>query len=262
MKLTTEQHQFFDQQGYIVVRGAVPPAQCGAVVDAMWEYMGRDSDDPGTWYEPSLPDGFKVKIPHHPAVWRNREEPGVHAAFASLFGTPELRVSIDDCGFKAPFDEQHRSWGDEGFVHWDLDLHDLPKEFWVQGVLCLTDTDEDMGGFQCVPGFHHDLELWLKANPDGTHYGFLENRSLLPAGREVVPIPARQGDLIIWNRRLAHGNGKNVSDKPRLSQYISMFPTSVPGQQALSDRIAGWQGSAPPAELSPLGRRLLGLDAW
>ena len=41
---------------------------------------------------------------------------------------------------------------------------------------------------------------------------------------EVKSIPGKAGDLLIWHRLLAHGNGHNRSDKPRMAQYIAMSP--------------------------------------
>ena len=85
---------------------------------------------------------------------------------------------------------------------------------------------------------------------------------------------------------LAHGNGHNTSGRPRLAQYITMFPApAVPlsekAEQQRQDRIHRWRNRLPPpgdpfpgdprqkeelhgstAELTPLGRKLLGLDLW
>jgi ectoine hydroxylase-related dioxygenase (phytanoyl-CoA dioxygenase family) len=91
----------------------------------------------------------------------------------------------------------------------------------------------------------------------------------------------RAGDLLIWNRLLAHGNGRNVGARPRLAQYLTMYPAADDEGQR-QERIACWrEGRAPggwereiperyrgcerhrvPAELTPLGRKLLGLDLW
>jgi len=103
----------------------------------------------------------------------------------------------------------------------------------------------------------------------------------------VEPIPGKAGDLIIWNRMLAHGNGHNTSDKPRFAQYISMFdpkPRDADYKGWGGDRearIAQWRERRGPsaswapgdprdwehthsksAELTPLGRKLLGIDFW
>ena len=100
-------------------------------------------------------------------------------------------------------------------------------------------------------------------------------------GFRVTPIPAQAGDLIIWNALLPHGNGHNISDRPRLAQYVSMFPARPEDKALREDRILRWQERLAPdaswapgdprrweqehaqtAELTPLGRRLLGLGAW
>ena len=79
---------------------------------------------------------------------------------------------------------------------------------------------------------------------------------------------------VVWDSRLAHG----TDTKPRITQSVTMQPPGFWGESA-RDRIvlwetgranpyyAGWPGFDavqpwPPAELTPLGRRLLGLDEW
>jgi hypothetical protein len=84
----------------------------------------------------------------------------------------------------------------------------------------------------------------------------------------------------VWTSLLLHGNGHNTSGKPRLCQYISMNPASGDENQREA-RIAAWRNNTPPAakpfpgdprkieeqrsepaQLTELGRRLLGLDPW
>ena len=84
---------------------------------------------------------------------------------------------------------------------------------------------------------------------------------------------------------LAHGNGHNTSDKPRLTQYITMQPAEEYDEELRQLRIESWRGRRPakssgrgvgwprdprgrehrtqsPAVLTDLGRKLLGLDVW
>ena len=83
-------------------------------------------------------------------------------------------------------------------------------------------------------------------------------------------VSARAGDLIVWDSRLPHGNSKNTSSEPRMAFYV-MAPMDEALCQAnvdswrtgrcfpwWRDRIEPW----PPATLTQLGRRLLGLDDW
>jgi ectoine hydroxylase-related dioxygenase (phytanoyl-CoA dioxygenase family) len=177
---------------------------------------------------------------------------------------------------KPPPHPDHPEYDHKGFTHWDTDTSKLPQPFGVQGVLFLTDTTEDMGGFQCVPGFHKNLEAWIAEQPADRN-PFAPDLDRLPEGMKVTPIPGKAGDFLIWNKLLAHGNGHNVSDRPRLAQYISMGPAPAspltPEQEERrQDRIRRWQNRLGPtgkafpgdprrteelhgrtAELTPLG---------
>jgi hypothetical protein len=268
---------FFEANGYVIARNVVPEENLEALIQTLFDFLGMKRDDPETWYTGSKRNGGIVHLHQHQTLWDNRQAPRVHEAFADLFGTENLWVSMDRAGMKPPCHPAHPEFDDRGFIHWDLDTSKLPAPFFVQGVLYLTDTDETMGGFQCVPGFHRNLEDWIAQQPADRNPTFPDlNR--LPEGMKVTPIPGKAGDLLIWNRLLAHGNGRNVSDKPRLCQYITMFPASEDSAER-EERIACWRERRPPkwwtgdaaqreqkqgetAELTPLGRKLLGLDLW
>ncbi len=166
-------------------------------------------------------------------------------------------------------------------VYWDMDTNKLATTpFGVQGVLYLADTTSEMGGFTCVPGFHNDLDDWIKDQPE-TRNPRAPDLSRLPANRKVIPVAGNAGDFVIWDKRLAHGNGRNLSDKPRLAQYITMFPANDANTTFREQRVSWWRDRTPPpydwvvgdprnreqtqgetAELTPLGRKLLGLDDW
>ena len=142
-------------------------------------------------------------------------------------------------------------------------------------VLALTDTAIGQGGFRCIPSLYQDRHGWPAAptvDADGEEDWLAD-----VGGREIVAVPARAGDLIVWDSRLPHGNSKNESSLPRLAFYVSMFPAADPAMRDAAidswrsgrcvpwwrnrpgyDRIEPW----PPAALTDLGRRLIGLDCW
>ena len=159
-------------------------------------------------------------------------------------------------------------------IHWDTDTSVLKVPFGVQGVLYLTDTSEDPGGFQCVPEFHNLFEDWVKSQPEDRN----PRRPDLE-GLEVKSIPGKTGELLIWHRLLAHGNGHNLSNRPRLAQYITMSPSEGRKEEERKERIEAWQSCRPttrwpgdprdwehktqkPAKLTELGKKLLGVEAW
>jgi hypothetical protein len=273
---TPEDHRFFADQGYVIARNVVPKEDCDAVIDALWEFLGLNRSDPDDWYRLPLKPGGMIEMYQHQAEWNNRQNPRLYEAFCEIRSADKLCVSIDRVGMKLPYNPAHPDYDHKGFIHWDVDTANLPVPFGVQGVLCLTDTTADMGGFQCIPGFHKNLEEWIATQPADRN-----TRQPDMTGLTAVPIPAQAGDLIIWNSRLAHGNGRNLSERPRYSQYISMFPAERLTEEEREHRIRCWQEHLPPgnrvfpgdprhieeetfktAELTPLGRKLLGIDSW
>jgi ectoine hydroxylase-related dioxygenase (phytanoyl-CoA dioxygenase family) len=274
--MTPEDHAFFRENGYLVVSNAVPLENCAAVVDTLWEYLGMDRNDPEDWYRPPLRPGGMVEIYQHQALWNNRQYPRVHQIFSELLGTERLWVSIDRANFKPPQHPDHPEYDHTGFIHWDTDSTKPPASRRVQGVLYLTDTTENQGGFQCVPELYRNFDTWQQTQPP-------DRNPRVPdlTGFSVTPVPGKAGDLLIWDVMLAHGNGHNVSDRPRFAQYFSMFPAREDNEELRAHRVRCWQNRLPPgpptfpgdpreieqkngatAELTPLGRKLLGLDRW
>lgn len=278
--LTEHDLRFFEENGYVVVPEAAPPQNLQAVIDTEFAFLGMDPANPEDWYRLPLTPGGMIELYQHQSLWDNRQYPRIHGAFADILGTEKLWVSMDRANLKPPSHPDHPEFDHPGFLHWDIDTAKLDSiPFGVQGVLYLTDTDADMGGFQCVPGHHRLLAEWIKTQPE-------DRNTRVPANPEqfkVVPIPGKAGDLVIWDKRLLHGNGRNRSNRPRLAQYITMFPapTGEKWEQQREDRIYRWRERVPPAadwvkgdprgweqeqgttaELTPLGRKLLGLDPW
>ena len=279
-----EDLNFWEENGYVVLPNAVPQENLDAMVAAIWEFLQIDPDDREGWYryQPYTRDNRcspisaagMVEIYQHQALWDNRQHPKVHQAFAQIWGTEKLWVSLDRANMKPPAREDRPEWCNKGMIHWDTDTSKQPIPFGVQGVLYLTDTTQDQGGFQCVPGFHRSFDDWVKTQPADRN-----PRHPDLTGLEVKSVAGKAGDLLIWHRLLAHGNGHNTADEPRLAQYISMSPAPADISQARQPRIDSWQERRPapnwpgdsrdwerthqePAVLTALGQKLLGVDAW
>ena len=274
----------FAEQGYVVVPDAVPAENLRAMEELIWRFLDADEDDPASWYRIApreatgeaapISRAGMVEVYQQQALWDNRQYPRVYQAFADIWQTEHLWVTLDRANMKPPVHSDHPEWQHGGFIHWDLDTMQKPVPCGVQGVLYLSDTAADQGGFQCVPGFPRRFVEWVRTQPTDRdpRYPDLD-------GLDVRSIPGRAGDLLIWNSLLPHGNGENTSDRPRLAQYISMFPAARGTEQERLGRIAAWreqrsasgwpgdsrnweQRHGQCAKLNSLGRRLLGLDAW
>jgi Phytanoyl-CoA dioxygenase (PhyH) len=272
-----------DEKGYVVVRPGLPNALVDLVAADIWRHVGASPGDPATWYQADIvnPRAGMVEMYQYQSMWDVRQHPALYQVFSAVHGTPELWVSLDRVAFKPPVADDHPEFGAPGFIHWDTDINRYPDiPFHVQGVLALVDCQADMGGFQCVPGVYQDLPAFLAGYPGGRPVPHSPDYS----GYEIWRVPLRAGEMAIWSSTMLHGNGRNTSKRVRLAQYVTMNPPPTDVGQRLEVRemrVASWRANAPgpggsfhgdsrrieerrrePAQLTELGRRLLGLDRW
>ena len=101
----------------------------------------------------------------------------------------------------------------------------------MQGVLALADqTDENMGGFQCVPELFRTYDTWKLTQPEDRDH-FKPDIT----GFEMVKVKMEAGDLLIFNSLQPHGIRPNMSDnKVRIAQYISMMPAEEDNERIAS----------------------------
>jgi hypothetical protein len=279
--LSEQDWQFWIHNGYIVIKKAVPKEQVERLANFLWEFEEKDPNYSQTWYTApraemkmkELTNTGMVEVYNHQYLWDNRQYPKVHEAFTDIWGTEKLWVTIDRANLNFPVKPGFEY---KGFIHWDYDPETKPQN--VQGVLALADqTDLSMGGFQCVPELYRTYETWKLTQPtDRDHF------KPDVTGFEIVKVPLEAGDLLIFNSTQPHGIRPNLSkDKVRIAQYISMMPAQEDNEALRQWRINSWKDRKAPegyafpgdprgweqtrystVELSPLGRKLLGLDKW
>ncbi|MBI5916766.1 MAG: phytanoyl-CoA dioxygenase family protein [Bacteroidetes bacterium] len=279
--LSEEDWAFWKQNGYVVVKGAVPVEQARRTADFLWEFEEKDPADPATWYTPpraemqmkELTNTGMVEVYNHQHLWNNRQWPRVYDAFVDVWGTEKLWATIDRANLNLPMRPGHEY---KGFIHWDYDPETRPVN--VQGVLALADqTDENMGGFQCIPELYRSYDTWKLTQPsDRDHF------KPDTTGFDLVKVKMEAGDLLIFNSLLAHGIRPNRSEnKVRMAQYISMMPAQKDNEPLRQWRIRSWRERIAPegyafpgdprkweqtryeaAVLTELGRKLLGAERW
>lgn len=277
--LSKEDWKFWIENGYIIIKQAVPREQATRLANYLWEFENKDPYDPNTWYTPTqhmkmaeLTNTGMVEIYQHQYQWDNRQYPRIHQAFADIWGMEELWVTIDRANLNFPIRPGHEY---KGFIHWDYDPETKPQN--VQGVLALADqTDENMGGFQCIPELFRTYDTWKLTQPaDRDHFkpditGFTPTKVKMEAG-----------DLLIFHSAQPHGiRANNSKDKVRIAQYISMMPANERNEEMRQWRIRSWKEKVAPdgyafpgdplnrekqqpvATLTELGEKLLGLRKW
>ncbi|MBT8281742.1 MAG: phytanoyl-CoA dioxygenase family protein [Muriicola sp.] len=281
--LSEDDWNFWIHNGYIIIKNAVSRSQAEETAKFLWEFDEKDPTDPETWYAPpraemqmkELAGTGMVEVYNHQHLWNNRQEERVYEAFTDIWGTEKLWVTIDRANLNFPQRPGHEQ---KGFIHWDYDPETKPQN--VQGVLALADqTDENMGGFQCIPWLYRNYETWKKAQPvDRDRF----QPDITGLEDKIVKVKLEAGDLLIFNSTQPHGIRPNRSEKKvRIAQYISMMPAEPENKTLLKWRINSWKNRVAPegyafpgdprnweqqkyetAKLSPLGERLLGITPW
>ena len=164
MSLMTKAHKLhLDEYGWVIIPDVVPEDYRQQAIDAICNFLDIGLSNRETWYKNRLEGHGIVPLHQHPALWAVRELPQIHAIFASIYGTGKLWSTVDRVSFKAPingWDHEIR----EAPLHWDGDPRSHGLQ--VQGLVYLTDTPADHGGFSAVPGLYKDLDRWLDGKTD------------------------------------------------------------------------------------------------
>lgn len=208
----------WEEHGYVVLRNAVGEDERRAAQQAIYTYVNAVPDDVESWYRGDGRHGIMVELIQHPALAATRRSPRIHKAYAQLWGTADLWVSADRCGFHPPQREGCPFPGPD--LHWDLDLN-APLAFGTQGILYLADTPAEQGALTVVPGFHKRLPGWLASLPPGAP---AQQQDLHALGS--MPVAGRAGDMVIWHQWLPHGSRPNLGKRPRVVQYVNMMAST------------------------------------
>ena len=209
------------------VPNAVPMDLCVKLVAVLEHELDVPVHSPKRWHEYGGETSDLIPIWGHQAQWDIRQHPNLHSIWSQLWQTEALAVSLDSCRFTPPWRPGHAEpYG----LHWEHDPRAENRRMF-QGVLALTDTDANQGGFRCVPSLLNDPDAWPTA-PCGDDW-------LADVGdREIVHVPCKAGDAIIWDSRLPHGNSRNCADRPRIAFYVQMFPATPAAHEAA---VASWR---------------------
>ena len=215
--LSKEDLQFWNENGYIIVKNAISKKDCEATEKAIWEYLKMDPDKKETWYtRHENQKGLMLNFSDHDTLNKNRFSPRIKKAYEQLYNSTKIYKTIDKVSFNPPETEEFSFLGSP--LHWDTSLKQ-PIQFGLQGLLYLTDCGSNDGAFHCVPGFHNEINHWL--NNLETNENPRDNaiKTLQPKA-----VTGNAGDFIIWNNALPHCATPNKGKKPRMVQYLTYLP--------------------------------------
>lgn len=215
--LSEEDLEFWNKNGYIVIKDAVSKEDCEATQKAIWDFLAMDPDIKESWYKRHKDQkGLMLNFSDHETLNKNRLSPKIKKAYEQLYNTKDIYKTIDKVSFNPPETAEFTFLGSG--LHWDTSLRQ-PITFGLQGLLYLTDCGANDGAFHCVAGFHNKINHWLDhLEPD-------ENpRDKAIETLQADPILGNAGDFIIWDNRLPHCATPNKGKSPRMVQYLTYLP--------------------------------------
>ena len=133
----------------------------------------------------------------------------------------------------------------------------------IQCFVALTDTlNKNEGGFECVPGFHHEFHDWAKnrqhnskgkSTPSSvlsslcvgeyTHIRPTEERFIMD---RVQHIPIKARSAVFWDIRIPHANSyQNKTNRPRQVVYCSFLPDIELNRSYVQNQLLAYQLNRP-----------------
>ncbi|MBN7783621.1 phytanoyl-CoA dioxygenase family protein [Ponticoccus gilvus] len=214
--LTQDQKDFYAENGYLKVEGAVT----GALLSRLQEVTNRlidasrevtDSNDVydlDTGHTAEAPRLTRIKLPHKqdPVFWETLTQSGVTEVLTDLLG-PDTYINTSKLNTKAPGGgaavEWHQDWA--FYPHTNDDL--------LAFGLMLEDVDEANGPLKVIPGTHKGPVLSHHAG--GVFCGAVDPEDPLFEQDKAVTLTGKAGDMTIHHVRLLHGSAPNRSDRAR-----------------------------------------------
>ncbi|GAA4775099.1 MULTISPECIES: phytanoyl-CoA dioxygenase family protein [Flavobacterium] len=214
--LSESELQFFETNGYLVLKKAISKEDCLATQQIIWEFLGMQPNNPASWYV-AHPEqkGLMVNFFEHPQLEKNRASARIRKAYEQLYQTENIYKTIDKVSFNPPITPYYTFKGSA--LHWDVSLQQ-PIPFRLQGLIYLSECGPNDGAFHCVPGFHHSITDWINQVPEGKDIRAYALEALQP-----VPITGEAGDMVIWHQALPHCAKPNYGATPRMVQYLTYF---------------------------------------
>jgi len=235
--LTEQQLEAYTDDGYVVVRGMLSPAEvrelCSTFMEAgkdgpvegLSEFKKGSGGSSGTYpdsdplakYPRMMHPHRHPELPVGPIATRYMLDTRVHDVVASLFG--EEPVAAQSMFYFKPPGARGQDLHQDNFY-----LRVSPGSC-VAAWCALDDADEGNGGMMLVPGTGQ-LDIACPTPADTTKF-FTSDHVEPPAGKHPVQLDLRAGDVLFFNGSVIHGSYGNTSqDRFRRAFICHYVPAS------------------------------------
>jgi len=253
-----------ERYGFVVIANALDKDGVEKAKELLWtdiekQNPGTDRTKSSTWKRVPFKNytGIIAELAQSAGAWHVRGAPKVREAFAKIWGTNELLVSMDCVIAWRPWwlqDEWVKPQTEN--MHLDQNPFTKPGLETVQGMVPLYPVTDDVGGLAVVP-FSHTKDAQEKIRTSYPHFKDRGDWCTFPRDsdctRGSVLVRAEPGDLILWDSRVVHGGkvgpGRKTKTEDetlaRLSCTVCMTARSRASEKVLKLRkVAFSKGQA------------------
>jgi len=232
MKLTPEQHDQFDKEGYLFFPGLFNPEETRVMVEEVPRLYSRR-------------EAFNVREKGKDAVRTNFAAHMYSEPFAKLARHPRMIEPVEDLFGEKLYMHQFKINGKMAFEgdvwQWHQDygtwLNDdmMPTERAMNVAIFLDDVNEFNGPLMFIPGSHKKGVIDAKHDLTTTSYPLwtvdnnLISQLVARAGGKrggIVSPTGPAGSMILFHSCLVHASASNLSPWNRVSVYLSLCAVS------------------------------------
>jgi ectoine hydroxylase-related dioxygenase (phytanoyl-CoA dioxygenase family) len=210
--LTPDQHSFYDENGYLLIRGFISADEAAALRAEVHAIAARQGPTNATWESVS---GQGTKLEHsHDVQFRSAAftrllvDPRLTGVFTSLIG-PNVQLHHNKMFIKPP------ERGSPFPMHQDFGYFPHRGVSMTAAILHLDAAPEVKGCVRLYPGSHKLGPLQAFGQD---HHVDTDKFPL----SEATPVEAEAGDLLVFNYLTVHGSGLNTSNEPRTTWLVQV----------------------------------------
>jgi ectoine hydroxylase-related dioxygenase (phytanoyl-CoA dioxygenase family) len=265
--LSDEEVSQFWEQGYLLVKGVLSRDEAVYYRDLILDLVPRDLSIPEHWHvsggriKPHFtPGNHTYDSPEFLPLFANEK---LYAVAAQLLQTPRLRSMDGSIGITMRNDGQQESplsqtLHIDASVPTDVDNFAFTlEEVQIGGCYYFTDVQPDGGGIHVVPGGHRKVEEEARANPQGRH---LHNDWKRITHMKSIEVTGEAGDFALLHHLMPHGASHNRRTYPRVAEFMRFVREDQ--THGVGRRPAPAYNDLQLAAMTPLARKLLGVDPW
>ena len=215
--LSSDQIDFFHENGYLLVSGLIPKDQADRALAAFWAESGADPLDQSTW-----PIGTKAGSTHHPDILSCFTR-AMADVVDILSGETRDNWTPPTGTLAINAYPQPGAWSHPG-PHIDHALPQdnfstFPRPMRLASLLYFNDVAPQSGGTVVWPGSHKTIEALAKSDPE--RFGKMAQLNQLvrdgyPLG-EGVEVQSKAGDVLFYHYLCGHSGSSNAGTYPRFA---------------------------------------------